>query len=288
VIAWTQHDGSENNIWVRHYSFSLGWGWTTAVTIDHEDYGDAVSPHVAINNNHAVCVWRQYVVDRYCIFTSFGTNDPILGEGWDDPPTPLLYTLGYLSGNCHAPRVAINADGDAVVVWYDSLGGNNNLWGAIYNNDVGYWNFSERIDADYATDAINPKIAMKGDNAIAVWQQTDGGVSRIWASRCVAGDGWGIPGPIDTGVGDSESPQIAINSDGAAIAVWQNSVGGVSQIMANRFAPIAGWGTVKTVSNAAPGFSLTDISMNQDGFAIAIWGTYLSPPSVWTKSYFPY
>jgi hypothetical protein len=73
-------------------------------------------------------------------------------------------------------------------------------------------------------------------NAIAVWAQYDGTFFSIRTSRYIPGGGWGTAGLIGTGnTGDTAWPQIAMDQDGSAIAVWWQSDGTWWNIWANRF-----------------------------------------------------
>ncbi len=60
-------------------------------------------------------------------------------------------------------------------------------------------------------------------NATAVWQQFDGTRFNVWSNRYSANGGWGTPVLIESGPGDVYFVQIAMNSSGNAIAVWEQS-----------------------------------------------------------------
>ena len=71
-------------------------------------------------------------------------------------------------------------------------------------------------------------------NAVAVWQQSDGTRNNIWANRFVPGLGWATAEIIETdNAGDANFPQIATDSTGNAVAVWQQSDGTRNNIWAN-------------------------------------------------------
>jgi hypothetical protein len=81
-----------------------------------------------------------------------------------------------------------------------------------------------------------PQIAVDSvGNAIAVWNQSDGTRNNIWANR-FNGTSWGTAELLETDNADGAfSPQIAFDSSGNAIAVWNQSDGNRVNIYANRF-----------------------------------------------------
>ena len=86
-------------------------------------------------------------------------------------------------------------------------------------------------------DASAPQIAVNGEgNAFAVWRQHDDTRNNIYANRYVAGSGWETAVAIENGDGDADAPQVAIDSNGNAIAVWHQDDGSHYSIYANIFA----------------------------------------------------
>jgi hypothetical protein len=72
-------------------------------------------------------------------------------------------------------------------------------------------------------------------NAVAVWKQSDGALDNIWANRYTVGFGWGMAELIETeDLGDAERPQIALDPEGNAIAVWYQDDGTHINVWANR------------------------------------------------------
>src|SRR5437764_713321 len=83
------------------------------------------------------------------------------------------------------------------------------------------WGTATLIETDSGA-ADNPDVAIdSGGNAIAVWRQFDGTADSIYANRYLAGQGWGTPTPIETGINGADIPRVAIDGNGNAIAIWQ-------------------------------------------------------------------
>ena len=105
------------------------------------------------------------------------------------------------------------------------------------------WGIAGLIEVDDTGDADSPQIAINGDgHAIAVWRQSDGTRFNIWANY-FDGAAWGPAELIETDDANTEeNPQIAVDADGNAIAVWSQSDGTRFSIWANYFNG-ATWGT---------------------------------------------
>jgi hypothetical protein len=134
------------------------------------------------------------------------------------------------------------------------------------------WGTASQIghsDADMAQIAIDPY-----GNALAVWAQHDGTSYNIWANRYTASAGWGTAGLIETGTGDANSPQIAIDANGNAIAVWHQSDGTRDNIWANRYTAGAGWGTASLIETGDGTTTYPQIAIDANGNAIAVWRQY--------------
>ena len=70
-------------------------------------------------------------------------------------------------------------------------------------------------------DAYEPRMDMNADgDAVVVWKRDDGN-SYIWSNRYTAGVGWGTAEIIDdTNYRYDQKPDVTIDPDGNAIAVW--------------------------------------------------------------------
>lgn len=99
------------------------------------------------------------------------------------------------------------------------------------------WHTAVLLETDSTGDAYSPQVVMDATgNALAVWFQYDGARYNVWANRYTAGVGWGTAGLIETDdAGSAYGPQIAMNANGDAVAVWYQSDGTRFDIWANRF-----------------------------------------------------
>lgn len=171
------------------------------------------------------------------------------------------------------PQIGVDTSGRAVAVWQALNGARYDIWANHYAPGVG-WGTPELLETDNAGSAAAAQVALAPNgNAIAVWSQSDGLRSNIWANYYLAGMGWDGPKLIESdNAGDATYPQAAIDGSGAAIAVWSQSDGVRTNIWTNHFSPDAGWGAPALLeTNDAGHAANVQIAMDAGGNAIAVW-----------------
>ena len=173
MTVWQQSDGSRTNIWANHYS--AGSGWDGATLIEQDDVGPATDPQVAVDGSgNAVAVWAQFDGTRYNILA----NRYLAGSGWG---TATLIESDN-NGDAALSQIAVGADGNAVAVWQQSDGTRTNIWSSRYTAG-GNWGTATLIETDNTGDAQLPQITVGGnDQAVAVWEQSDGSHTNIQAN----------------------------------------------------------------------------------------------------------
>ena len=262
MAVWRQYNGGEPDpsIWARRYV--AGQGWSTPTLIESNP-GFASFPHVGFDDSgNAMVVWYQ----------AFGApngrhiwaNRYVVGTGWRTPTR-----IDSSDRNGQGPALAVNGNGNAVAVWHqwDDAGVAISIWANEYVAGQG-WGTATLIETDSGA-ADNPDVAIdSGGNAIAVWRQFDGTADSIYANRYLAGQGWGTPTPIETGINGADIPRVAIDGNGNAIAIWQQK----GSIWANRFASASSALTPTALT-------FTDVSTAAGFFGLnsswcAAWGDY--------------
>ena len=112
-----------------------------------------------------------------------------------------------------------------------------------------------------------------------MWSQFDGTRENIWANRYTASsDSWGTAELIETDdAGSAYDPQIAIDANGNAIAVWYQHDGSHDKTWANRYTLGSGWGTTQLIGSSPADQSIfvdgthPAIAIDNNGNAIAVW-----------------
>ena len=225
---------------------------------------DANNPHVAMDRDgDAVAVWNR--VDG-TFFNRIEARPRTAGGTWGAVQTPLS------PPGQHAvdPRVALDADGDGLIVWVRSDGDNTRIQ-ARSRSRTGVLGPVQTLSAP-DRDAGEPRVAVDDDgDAVVSWIRSDATNTRAQArTRTAAGVWSGVTTLSGPGV-DAFSPRVAIDDGGDAIAAWHRDDGSLDRVQL-RAHPVAGpWGPLVNVSPAGLDAENPDVAMDQDGDALIAW-----------------
>lgn len=223
---------------------------------------------VAISTNgDAVAVWLEND-PGVGIDSVWGMHYSAATDAWG---TPTLLDSGGQSA--YEPKVAMDGNGNAVVVWMQQLGIEFNASAAYYRVGSG-WEAAVLLENENsALSAGFPQSSVAMDNAgnaIAVWSQRIGVQSYIYANRYTPGQGWGTaksidlpdtPGQID----NSFNPKVVINNSGNAVAMW--SVGTSSFKVSHYQLSSDTWNSIPT--DLGPGIT-PEIAISDNGSAVVV------------------
>jgi len=243
-----------------------------------------------VSAGNALAVWTLQP-DPAAIPIGVFSNVLLTASGWGAPLE--VGSLGALD-SAFRPKLEIDASGNGFAVWHSFNGTLFNVLWSHYTANVG-WSAPALIGNPAATNQIEPQIALDSNGgAIAVWEQSVGTQFRIVASRFDAGAGWGPAQLADLAPGNSHSgeafqPQIALDTHGNALIVWQQFDPGVNQtnLWANRYSAADGtWGTAVELGQAQ-NVNDTDrtarIRCDANGNALVVWNQ--PPVGVWSDRY---
>ncbi|MBL4689671.1 MAG: hypothetical protein JKY37_34100, partial [Nannocystaceae bacterium] len=106
--------------------------------------------------------------------------------------------------------------------------------------------------------------------------EADCGLAGTWtcaAGICMDLRQWQTAELIETdNAGDGLNPQVAVDADGNAVSVWQQSDGTRHNIWANRYVAGAGWGTPELIETENSGAAHhPHVEIDPNGNAIAVW-----------------
>ncbi|VAX04681.1 hypothetical protein MNBD_GAMMA20-727, partial [hydrothermal vent metagenome] len=261
MAVWVQNDATRSSIWANRYVVGNGWGTAEFIIARSAASGFPQIAMDAKGNALAVWMWAQDEGTGISIWA----NHYVAGTGWG--AAELIDTGGTLSSGW--PQIAMDAKGNALAMWFQDDGTGFNILANRYEVGSG-WGSAELID----TGGRWPQIAMDANgNALAVWTQNDGTRSNIWANRYLVGSGWDTSELIETGnEGDVWMPQIAVDANGNAQAVWVQFGGTRRSIWANRYVAGSGWGTAGIIEtdNVEDAWS-PQIALDAEGNALAVW-----------------
>jgi uncharacterized protein CbrC (UPF0167 family) len=138
-------------------------------------------------------------------------------------------TTGYF------PRVAMDNNGNAIVVWAQDDGMFSQVYKAEFRN--GTWTYPVDVNDNISPNTFgvsNPRVAMSDNgDALIVWTQSDGSFTQVFKAEYRNG-AWTNP----TNQQDNISPNnenadgvsVAMDSDGNALIAWSQSDSNLPQI----------------------------------------------------------
>jgi len=217
LVVWSQADAStRKNLWASRYDASTNqWGEAELLEFDAAEHATSADIAVDLAGN-AIVVWQQvgirarrYDADRSSwsreeVLSGAGMDPEVAGDGgavmvavwrqYDSPRTriwardhnggawgPAMLVGGGDDGDARAPRVALGA-GRAVAVWHQADGERQNVWANSHSVGGSAWGEAELLEFADGT-AHDPQVAVTGAaDAVAVWQQSDGDSTSVWAS----------------------------------------------------------------------------------------------------------
>ena len=166
-----------------------------------DDFGNAGSPHVAINENGiGFAVWDQPDGIGGPQMRHVYANRYVPGVGWDMMPEKIGTCAGDCGFSARSPQVAVDADGNALAAWEQEGGGPGapgpdtvtSIWAKTYTAGAGWAANQVLLESDDTGNASAVRIASSKDagcvsQAVAVWDQTVGGTTGCLVEPKVPG-----------------------------------------------------------------------------------------------------
>jgi hypothetical protein len=264
VAVWTQYSAASAtyNIWSNHYVAGADWGTAQLIGSAISNSAGALDMNASGN---AVVAWNQYdvVSGTYHIWS----NRYVAEAGWG-----TAQRIENEVGVAFDPQVAVDASGNANVIWVHRDLGIGGIWSNRYVVGTN-WGAPQRI-SEVGGDVFDARIAVDaGGNAIAVWEQQGAQSSNIVSNRYVAGMGWGAAQLIEREPGEAYDPQIAIDAAGNAAVTWEHY--GADRhygIWSNRYhAAGADWGTAQRIENEVGNAYDPQVAVDASGNATVVW-----------------
>jgi hypothetical protein len=255
----------DNGVSVKVSRFTASGGWTTTNVSGITDLLDGARLYVAPSGN-AVVAWYQRDVDgNYQVWSS---TYSVTTGAW--APSTTLIDNPADGGSTGYIGLAGDADGNAMVVWErDYATPATKVLAAYYNGSS--WSAATVVDDALTANAWgDPAVAFVGNEAVALWEQSDGINDKLWYSRYTPGSGWVSATVVDTGSQVPMDVRLAAAPDGQMMAVWQENGG--SGFGANHYDAGSGnWGTPSALEATTNGIGSYDLAMNAAGNVLVVW-----------------
>ncbi|MFN8163990.1 MAG: PKD domain-containing protein, partial [Solirubrobacterales bacterium] len=294
AIAVWQFDGAtESRIESAVHS---GGGWSSPVNVTDPGEESEYFPRVAANaKGEAVAVWQHcYTGEIIPCFENKGKYvvkaSVRRGGTWTMP-----VTVSSGTENAVKLQTAIDANGNAVVVWEDSEPVALDIHAAKLPNPGTTW--TADMLSEPAREAGEPQVAFDGaGNATAIWHShTSMSNYRVESSVLPAAmTEWPAPQTVyaPTGSFDAFEPQIAVDSAGGAVAIWRLQ-GPSGDTVQSSVRSGSTWSAPVNVSAGGQEVREPGLAIDPLGDAVAAWrrsngsnkivqGAELAPGGSWT------
>lgn len=234
TAVWQTLKGDESGYVLSSSRLRLGAAsWDLPVRLPQQSgSGSDEMHHLAVApDGTAMVVWQ---LDRPSGETGiFARRRLPQAVEWED-----VTTVAPVRGTRPAhPSLAIDADGDAHVLWDESSDEVAIIRSALASRfelspeGKGSWSAPVSLERVRGGESQSPRMALDADgNGLAVWTHFDGARYGVQSARYLkAQQRWSTGTarePVNQRPGDSSAPQLAMRANGTAIAMWGRLEGG--------------------------------------------------------------
>lgn len=269
TVLWERYAGTK--IVLQSVDRPAGGSWTAPADVGEVNLGAAPEPWIAVDwEGNATAVWKRGEVIQAAFRPFLGDWEapiPLSGEesfvpqaamdargdvtavwmhfdgshyvvesaykpergAWETPT--LVSQPGEEAGN---PHVALDAEGDALVVWRGEDEGHEFVR-AAYRPLGGSWGLPADVSSageqvQQLRDAVDPE-----GNAIVAWAGNTGEVGGhdvVHAAYKPADGGWETPSELSADGGNAFPSDVVFDTSGNAAVVWERSEGSSDMVQA--------------------------------------------------------
>ncbi len=183
--------------------------------------------------------------------------------------------LGDTDGNA---VIAIDPMGNAIATWSRTTGSgaSENIWAAVYNHSLRVWGGAVKVSGRGS--AANSQVALDEEgNAIFVWEE--GFPTQIMVRTLSAAGVWTPdlsmpPEPLQKSQSTQINPQISVDSQGNAVAIWIEFSKRKSHIYSAKKPVGTPWISLGKISSGLQNCTLIPskaLVLNPSGKGAAVW-----------------
>jgi hypothetical protein len=259
-VVWAQAVGES---WtVQEAERPAGGSWSRPRALSSAA-GHVGTPEVAAAGTFAVASWERY--DGKNLVAEASVRGP--GGAWS-----AAVTLSPSGRDALAPQVAVDARGDAAVVWA-SLGLGGWMVQAAYRPAGGDWQLGGVL-APPAQGTAAPDVAFDAaGNAVAVWAGTEGKDWHVQASYRPTTGTWGPTATLSArDASGSLEPRAVVERNGDVLAVWSRTTSTTALVeAATRTAATGTWGKPRRLSPAGQSALDPKAAVDARGYGVVVW-----------------
>lgn len=228
-------------------------------------------PAAAVNNGHAVVVWRTAGDEDYVITA----QRYVPGTGWMGQE-PIAAGPLWEKGSGGEPIPVVDQHGNVTVLWVGGV----HLYATRYDKASDSWSNVASIN-DPKLEDVSGVTAVVDDvgTVTAAWTQLVGPKgygNSIWLSE-YAPKGWTVPVSLPTEGGHSINPAITSARAGSGTVVWLESHKNRVSVWATHYDKLGAWAPPKRIGGTTIDFAKPKIVEDKEGRAVAIWPIRVKP-----------
>jgi hypothetical protein len=243
------------------------------------------------DNGNVIIVWVQSDGANSQIFKSERRNGV-----WTNPVN-LSDHISPSGQDAIEPHVAMDNNGNAIIVWIQSDGTNYQVFKSERRNSIWYnpTSLADHISPSGQDVGWNDplmgtvSVAMDNNgNAIIAWYQSDGSTEQIFKSE-YRSNVWHHPANLadNIGITGAGQPQVAMDDNGNAIIVFVAYDGSYFQTFKSEYRNGAWYHPASRTDNISPDGKMAlfpQVAMANNGDAVIVWQQVLgSDPNAYTK-----
>ncbi len=259
VAVWPLSlSGDEAVIQSATRPFGGSWG----IPVDVSGPGYSARPEVAVDaDGSEVAVWQHYDGSHTVVQAALRPE----GGAWQEP-----VTLSAGGEEAEDPQLAVDPSGEAIAIWRRNNGSN---WIVQASVCPPGGTFQPEVSLSAAgADAEDPAVAIdQHGDMVAVWDRFDGANEIVQSSVREAGGAWQTPANLSASGRNALRPQVAIDSEGEAVALWDRYNG--SYILVQSVSRPAGgsWQEPRDLSLPGADADAQQIAVDARGDFVAVW-----------------
>lgn len=268
-MAWEDDTATNSNILFSR-STDGGTTFSTPMNLSNTT-GGSFSPRIAVDSKGGVnVVWEDSTPGNSVIMFSRSTNT---GATFSTPVNVSNSTAS--AGN---PEVAADASGNLFVIWENDSAPLGILFSR--SSDGGATFSAPAFISSNTAGSITPQIAVDASGNISVvWEDDFSGASDISFSESADhGATFSTPKSLSMNIGNSVSPQLAVDAGGNIDVVWTNNSPGRFDTFFSRSADHgATFSALKNLSNGTGDANTAQIAVDGGGNINVVWADNVPP-----------
>jgi hypothetical protein len=259
-VVWAQARGDS---WtVQEVDRPVGGSWSAPRALS-DTAGHVGTPEIAVAGGFAIASWERY--DGKNLIAEASVRGP--GGDWSAP-----VPLSPAGRDALVPQVAVDAHGNAAVVW-SSLGLGGWMVQAAFRPAGQGWQLSDLL-ASPAQGTAAPDVAFDaGGNAVAAWAATDGKGWQVQAAYRPSAGTWGAVATLSArDASGSLEPRVVTEKNGDVLAVWSRTAATAAMVeTATRTVATGAWSKARRLSPAGQNALDPRVAVDARGYGVVVW-----------------